>query len=284
MVCLGTARLPADYQTGEAAQLWTLQCFRTDFLRRYPTGIVISELEYSGAWSITKGQTGPIKIPGKPVLSRIMDALAQDFRRWSKENDFRKCDMIGISNDGHHAELAEVTTIGNAASAIGQMKSKLDILNHTVNKIHKLQVRWQATKWKPKPFERFHTLRVYPGGIKYLCYEPTMQPSTPDGIVLYEVHELKQGAAPQQSPVPIPQHAAEKLRHAFKQVDNMEEKARAFILQNPDMAIWIRAAAAVLSVGALVMLIAGLITPVPGDEIAAFAFCGALVRVATAKQ
>jgi hypothetical protein len=38
---------PAALQS-EAAQLHVVSWFRADFLRRYPTGLVISELEYMG--------------------------------------------------------------------------------------------------------------------------------------------------------------------------------------------------------------------------------------------
>jgi hypothetical protein len=61
----------------------------------------------------------------------------------------------------------------------------------------------------------------------------------------------------------------------------VEERARRFLQKHPDIAEWIRRLAMLLAVAAVIAAIVALIDPVPGDEVAALAFAGALFRFAT---
>lgn len=133
----------------EAAQLRVLYWFREDFLRRSPNGIVISELGYMGRTTGAPKQPGPLRTPGRPGINEVLDAMTSDFRRWLKDRDYRKCDVLGIADEGRYAELLEVTTEDNAASAITQIASKFAILRETVNRLHNMSVDWTAAKWRP---------------------------------------------------------------------------------------------------------------------------------------
>jgi len=157
----------------EAAQLHVVSWFRQYFLGKFPSGIVISELEYMGRTTSATEAPTPLRTFGQPRLNEVLDALAHDFRRWSKDRDYRKCDVLGIANDGFNAELVEVTTENNAASAIAQVNSKLAILRETVNRIHNLSVDWRASMWKPAPHQLFRMLTPTPLDITCLCYVPT---------------------------------------------------------------------------------------------------------------
>lgn len=57
MICLGTPQISPNKLQSEAAQLYVVSWFRDYFLGKYPTGIVISELEYVGR------TTFPIEAP-----------------------------------------------------------------------------------------------------------------------------------------------------------------------------------------------------------------------------
>jgi hypothetical protein len=265
----------------EAAQLYVVTWFRDHFLRRYPTGIVISELEYVGRTTFPIEAPTPLRMPGQPRLNEVLDALSQDFRRWSKERDYRKCDVLGIANDGRTAELVEVTTEYNAASAIAQVHSKLAILRETVNRIHNLNVDWQPSPWKPSPDQLYRVLDSTPVDITYLCYVPTFRSAPMPGVVLYEIHRLARQQAT--VPVPAPQDTKQRVRQAVpKQVEDegLEMRARRFLDANPDIAGWIRAIAAVMLVAAVIATIIAIIDPVPGDEVAAAYFAAALFRIA----
>jgi len=265
----------------EAAQLHVVSWFKDYFLGRYPTGIVISELEFMGRTTSATEAPTPLRTFGQPRLNAILDALAHDFRRWSKDRDYRKCDALGIANDGLNAELIEVTTENNAASAIAQVSSKLAILRETVNRIHNLSVDWRASAWKPEPHRLFQVLDATPAHITYLCYVPTFRAGAPLGVVLYEVHRLsREGAV---VPVPAPKEAQRRVRQAVPPQGDFEERARQFLKANPDIAGWIRAIAAVLTVAAVVVAILAVINPIPGDEVAAAYFAAALFRVALAR-
>jgi hypothetical protein len=63
--------------------------------------------------------------------------------------------------------------------------------------------------------------------------------------------------------------------------EGAEERARRFLQEHPDIAEWIRRIALVLAAAAVVVAIVALIDPIPGDEVAAFAFASALFRFAT---
>ena len=281
MICLGTPQMSPSALQSEAAQLHVVSWFREYFLSKYPTGIVISELEYMGRTTSATEAPTPLRTFGQPRLNQILDALAHDFRRWSKERDYRKCDVLGIANDGFNAELLEVTTESNAASAIAQVISKLAILRETVNRIHNLSVDWRASTWKPGPEQLFRVLQATPLEITYLCYVPTFRAAAVPGVVLYEVHRLARDRAV--VPVPAPREAQQRVRQAVPRQGDFEERARQFLDANPDIAGWIRAIAAVLTVAAVIVAILAIINPVPGDEVAAAYFAAALFRIALAR-
>ena len=106
----GTVHSHREHATpleSEAAQLRVRELFQADFLHRYPDGIVISELEYMGRTTSAPNQPGPLRIAGRPALNRIMEALTADFRRWLKDRDYRKCDVLGIAGDGSVADAVK---------------------------------------------------------------------------------------------------------------------------------------------------------------------------------
>src|SRR5262245_38797756 len=278
MICLGTPQLSPNALQAEAAQLHVVSWFRDYWLARFPSGIVISELEYVGRTTFPIEAPTPIRTPGRPQLNRVLDALSQDFRRWSKERDYRKCDVLGLANDGRTAELIEVTTESNAASAIAQVHSKLAILRETVNRIHNLNVDWQPSQWKPGPNQLFRVLQSSPTEITYLCYVPTARSAPMPGVVLYEIHRLAREQAT--SPVPAPRDAKQRVRQAVPREGDYDEKAKQFLNANPDIAGWIRALAAVLFIAAVLATIVAVIDPLPGDEVAAAMFAAAMFRVA----
>jgi len=278
MICLGTPQMAPSSLQSEAAQLHVVSWFREYFLRKYPTGVVISELEFMGRTTSATEAPTPLRTFGRPRLNQVLDALAHDFRRWSKDRDYRKCDVLGIANDGVNAELLEVTTETNAASAIAQVHSKLAILRETVNRIHNLSVDWRASAWKPAPHQLFPVLEAAPLQIVYLCYVPTFRAAAPPGVVLYEIHKVSRQLPV--VPVPLPREARRRIRQGVAQQGDFEARARRFLDANPDVAGWIRAIAALLAVAAVIAAILAVIDPVPGDEIVAASFAAALFRVA----
>jgi hypothetical protein len=281
MICLGTPQMSPNKLQSEAAQLYVVSWFRDYFLRKYPTGIVISELEYVGRTTFAVEAPTPLRMPGQPRLNEVLDALSHDFRRWSKDRDYRKCDVLGIANDGRTAELVEVTTEYNAASAIAQVHSKLAILRETVNRVHNLNVDWQPSPWKPSAAQLYRALDPNPVDITYLCYVPTFRSAPVAGVVLYEIHRLARQQAT--APVPAPQDARQRVRQAMPrqaQDEDLETRARRFLDANPDIAGWIRAIAALMLVAAVIATIIAIIDPVPGDELLAASFAAALFRIA----
>jgi len=285
MICLGSPQDSPTRLEAEAAQLRIAQLFGADFIRRYPDGIVISELEYMGRTTSAPNQPGPLRIPGSPRLNRVLEALASDFRNWVRDRDYRKCDALGIARDGAYAELLEVTTIDNAGSAINQVAVKLAILRETVSRIHNLSVDWRPTLWRPGPDQLFYPLpSADQGEVRYLCYSPTYRLPAPPGVILYEVHVVKRPRVP--VPVQVPEDAAERIRRAARAnrptQQSAESWARQFLADNPTVGLALRGLA--IAVG-VVLLIAALILifdPVPGDEAACAAAAMWLVRLATA--
>ena len=283
MACLGSSQtIPPTPFHSEAAQLYVVSWFKEYFLRRHPTGIVISELEYLGHTTSAPGSPTPLRMPSQPRLNQVLDALAHDFRNWDRNRDHRKCDVLGIANDGMHAELLEVTTEGRAAAAVTQVNVKLAILRETVNRIHNMSVDWRASAWKPNANQLFRVMPSTEQQIVYLCYVPTFRVAAPAGVILYEVHAASRQQV--RLPVPAPNAAQQRLRQTVPpDQEGLEEKARRFLAANPDIAAWIRALAAVLAVAAVIVAIVALIDPVPGDEVAAASFAAALFRIAVAR-
>ena len=69
MICLGSPQMSPSSLQSEAAQLHVVSWFRDDFLRRYPSGIVISELEYMGR--TTSATEAPTPLRTWPDLADI---------------------------------------------------------------------------------------------------------------------------------------------------------------------------------------------------------------------
>jgi hypothetical protein len=282
MVCLGTAQMSPGRLQSEAAQLHVMSWFRDDFLRRFPNGEVISELEYMGRTTTASGSPTPLRTFGRPRLNKVLDALAHDFRRWARNGDYRKCDVLGLANDGRSAELVEVTTEGNKMSAVIQLTSKLAILRETVNRIHNLSVDWKPSQWRPSSTQLFRVLPSRSTDVVYICYVPTFRAAAPPGVVLYEIHALSRQRA--QVPVPAPEGAKQRVRQVLPgNQESLDSRAREFLAKNPDVAGWIRAIAAVLAVAAVIAAIIALIDPIPGDEVAAAGLASALFRFATSR-
>lgn len=282
MICLGSPQISPTALQAEAAELRAVEWFRQYFLARFPTGIVISQLGFMGRTTSPGASPTPMRMPGQPRLNQILDALSEDFRNWSKARGYRKCDALGIANDGFNAELLEITTEGNAPSAVAQVTAKTAILRETVNRIHNLTVDWRPTLWKPAAHQTFWVLQATPAEIVYLCYMPTFRTAVSfPGVVLYEIHRLERRNAT--VPVPAPKEANQRTRQALPRVapsEDLEGRAVRFLQQNPDIAGWIRAIAGILAVAAVIAAIIALIDPVPGDEVAAAYFAAALMRVA----
>jgi hypothetical protein len=244
MICLGNFRTPTRNdirnREAEAAQLRIVQLFEADFLRRHIGGVVISELDYIGHTTTAPKNPGAIRIAGNRELTRLMKAMARNFRNWQRTptrrnpdidepGSFRKPDAMGIDHNATYAELVEVTVVDNAQSAITQIKDKLDILENIVNRDpalsenydfsrnRRISVIWKATNWKPErsllpgrgelfffPHSDINRGIPYskrPETLRYVCYEPTYRQLSgggilPGGVILYEIHELKQPQSP----------------------------------------------------------------------------------------
>lgn len=48
----------------------------------------------------------------------------------------------------------------------------------------------KASPWEPNPDDRFQKFRLYPEKSAFFCFNPTYDPSVPDGLILYEIHNL----------------------------------------------------------------------------------------------
>jgi hypothetical protein len=131
--------------------------FRDYFWRIYPTGIVISELEYRAGTTSPFGPPKGLRTPQQPGLDAVLDSLQGDFRNWVKDLDYRKM-RCPWHIDGLNAELLEVTTGTNAAGAIGQIAKKIDILRNTVSRIHNLRLQCYPSRWQPNEYQRFRIL------------------------------------------------------------------------------------------------------------------------------
>jgi hypothetical protein len=281
MICLGNSRSTPSHLEAEAAQLYAVRLFRSDFLSRHRDGIVISEYEYMGLTTAASNNPSPIQYPGKTQLNKVLAALSADFRRWVKNRDYRKCDALGLNGNGTYAELLEVTTVTNAASAAKQILSKLAILRETVNRVHNASVDWRPATWRPGPTELFYLLPSSPEEIRYLCYTPTLQSALP-GVILYEIHVITR---PRQIvTVPVSSEVADPIREAVRNNPpqrGMEESwARQFIQDHPNIAFGLRGLALFAGLAAAVAALVLIFDPVPGDEVAAGALAAFLMKFA----
>src|SRR5262249_59695245 len=97
-------------------------------------------------------------------------------------------------------------------------------------------------------------------------------------VVLYEIHRLAREQAT--ATVPAPREAKQRVCQAIPQQEmDYEARARQFLAANPDIAVWIRALAAVLLVAAGIATIIAVVDPVPGDEVATAFFAAAVVCI-----
>ncbi|MBO0912140.1 MAG: hypothetical protein J2P13_10130 [Acidobacteria bacterium] len=283
-VCLGEPQLSPDQMMAKAAQEFVVTWFKNYFLGIHPTGIVISELEYRARTTIPFGKDTGLRVPQQPGLDALLQALQDDFRNWSKNFDYRKCDVLGLSGDGIQAELLEVTTGFNATSAITQLAQKLDILNRTVEKVHNLRLRAYPSGWRPNQAQKFREYSHNGEQITYICYEPTFRLQAPPGVILYEMHRLELKKVP--VPVEAPQGAADRLRQAVlagaHALEDLAAHAKAFLKANPDIANWIGALLAVCAVAVVIVAIIVLIAPAVAGVLAAMALAVALVGAASA--
>ena len=283
MICLGSPQSAPTPFEAQAAQLRIVQLFRSDFLSRYPDGIVISELEYMGRTTAAPNQPGPLIVSGRSRLNQVLAALTEDFRRGLRDRDYRKCDALGISGNGTYAELLEITTVDNAMSAITQVTSKLAILN-SVNRIHNLSVDWRPAVWRPSAEKLFFVPSPSSSGseIRYLCFFPTFRAGAPPGVVLYEVHVAKRPTVP--VPVRVPNEVAEQLRQSYRSnpptKDTADSWARRFVNEHPVMGMALRGLAAVFGAALVVAAIILIFDPIPGDEAAAGAAAMGLLAFA----
>ena len=196
MICLGDQGVQLQRWDAQAAQQRVYELFRDDFLKRFPTGDVISELGFMDRTTKAPEHPGLRQYPGRPRLNSIMKALTDDFRKWDKDGDYRKCDILGIAGDGSVAELIEVTTAKNEMknkSASTQLNAKLTTLRQTVERIHDLRVEWRASRWRPTGRQMFYLLpQSKLGEVRFLCYTPTYRLMPPE--------QGKQGPASLSSP------------------------------------------------------------------------------------
>lgn len=277
LTCLGLVTVPSKKFDREAAELYAFGVFRDDFKSRYPGGEVISDYEYLGRRAFAGHEPGGMLTPGKLGVDRVLRALAMDYRRWNKPGDYRKSDGMGISPAGDLGELLECTTERNRASAIKQMRDKLDTLRHTVNRIHGLHTEWRGTHGRPGLGGRpmcFPSVPQRGERIRYICFQPTQENDVPAGVALYHVHavpDVKRRPVPMRAPDPIavPETAPSVRRAPVRPSSSwIEVRAREFIAENPDTVEWIRRAGVFAAASALALMLVTLISPVPGDEVA----------------
>jgi hypothetical protein len=79
MICLGTPQISPGSDDVECCAGVRGYSVSGLFLRIYPTGIVISELEYRGATTSPFGTPKGLRMPRQPELDAVLDALQDDF-------------------------------------------------------------------------------------------------------------------------------------------------------------------------------------------------------------
>lgn len=286
MMCAGP-HLGATPVEGEAAQIRAVQLFTANFLKRYPDGIVLSELEHMGVIGFPPKEPGPIIIPGKPWLNEVLRALTADFRRWVKDRDYRKCDALGINGSATIGELLEVTTVTRASRAIEQLGEKLETLR-AVNRMHNLRVEWLPARWWPYGDQMFYQLRTAnpnPAEVRYVCFFPTIRLPAPPGIVLYEIHALQRPLVP--VPVQVPKETTDRLRLAYQANKPLPGQEPAwgerFVRENPNIAVILQGLAYALGAALVIVAIVLAFDPIPGDEALAAAAAMALLAFAAQK-
>jgi hypothetical protein len=278
----------------QIAQARAYESFRTDFLSRYPNGEVMTELEYIGRTvSAAVGSSGPVQYSGKQLINRLLAAMADAFIR----KGYRKPDGLGIAEEGRslRVELLEVTTAKNQESAKKQMRDKTDTLARQVNESMQASfpVTYVGTPWRPtKTYEMFVPCppAAKPREVaRWVCFLPTQRINPPDGVILYEVHNIllepEKVAAPKLS-----EDASQRLAKAYADARALEGTrvaddpvwARQYLQANPpdrdEIRNMVMTVGIALAVVALAAACAGAVAdPVPGDEVVV---CGVALQVA----
>jgi hypothetical protein len=202
-------------------------------------------------------------------MSRILQALSTDFRRFLRDRDFRKPDVMGISADGGIVEFLEVTTVGRKDSAAKQLRDKLDTVRNTVEKIMQasLPIDWRAADWRPPVDQLAMPLPSKPREVRWLCFVPTYQEDPPRGVILYGVHCAEFLNGP---PVAVPRPDSETLNHLREALSNRqkvagsdEEWARREIAARPALHQFLRVLASILGVVAAIAFVIDLLDPEP---------------------
>jgi hypothetical protein len=126
LLCLGlpcreSSTGPAGVPDWLVAETAAFLMFRSDFLSRYPGGIVVNQLTYRN-----------IAKPSDPDTQFVLDALDVYFRNWwsprnvSREGGFRKPDGLGISSGGRVIELIEVKPVKNYSDGVEQLNDMIE--------------------------------------------------------------------------------------------------------------------------------------------------------------
>lgn len=276
----------ANNMDAAIAQLRVVELFRADFQGRFPDGIVLSEYEYMGRTTFANAPSGPIQYQNKPLTNLFLSAMSDAFRKFLKDNDFRKPDVIGIAEGGLSrlaVELLEVTTKDNRDSAFRQVRDKVDTLQKTVLK--SLNVSFGAdigpSDWRPDGLQNQYPSAPPNGGpaksIRWICYLPTQALPPKTGVVLYEVHDISIG-----DPVPVPSldpRVVKRIRDAYNQrrTDLPDDWwVKPYLTMNPPDAHALEIFAVAVGVGAAIACLAAALDPVPGDEVP---ICMAAARV-----
>lgn len=279
------AAVPTRGFDAQVAEARAYESFRSDFLRRFPAGVVMTQYEYMSKGTFAGAGGTPVRIPAKPALNRLLDSMSDNFRRYVKFADFRKPDGIGMAGraGGILVELLEVTTGTNAQSAIRQMREKTAILKGTVAPATAggaLLLEVKGTPWRPGRVEQMTPSVPQANEVaRWVCFEPTKRQAPPAGVTLYEMHALSQGT---QVPVFSPQ-AQEALRKSYAK--NKDAARRGLPIAAPDPLVAKEAASFLakygpyLLVGAAASACLGTaLSPVPGDEVAVCGFAVGLAR------
>ena len=278
--------VPTQGLDATVAEMRAYESFRADFLRRYPNGVVMTQYEYMNKGSFAGAGGTPVRIPSKPQLNVLLDSMSDNFRRHVKFADFRKPDGIGMAEraGGVLVELLEVTTAGNAPSAMKQMVDKTAILNGPVARAGAgpMLLEVIGTPWRPGKLEDMTASKPGAGELaRWVCYQPTQRLGPPAGVTLYEMHSVKRGTA---LPALSPQ-AQEALQRSY--VRSKESARRGLPIQSPEPLVAQELSGLVSRYG--LVLVAGAaalactataLSPVPGDEVAVCGFAVGVTRAA----
>ncbi len=289
---MGTMNCPPHQPTrgfdAQVAEMRAYEWFRADFLRRYPSGEVMTQYEYIARGSFAGAGGTPLRFAGKPEITALVDSMSDNFRRHVRFADFRKPDGIGMAEVGRavRVELLEVTTEGNAASAIRQMRDKTAILSGVVAGASVgLSLEVRGTTWRPSEGQMTWPTTPQAGELaRWICYAPTRRQSPPEGVTLYEVHGSGTGR-------PVPAFSPEAERALRRAYGESRERARrgepageGLAGESPVAAREVANLAVTLgwalAVGAVAACVVAAATPVPGDELAVCSFALGVTRAA----